>query len=79
MSDRRNEPYGQQGCHAQGRRRPDRGENERTRRRQPRDVCPQRRRLPNPDHEAFVDWFVLYWRQRGAQLSDGQLTDESEV
>jgi hypothetical protein len=42
-------------------------------------VCPQRRRLPNADHEAFVDWFVLYWRQRGAQLFAGQLTDESEV
>jgi hypothetical protein len=32
-----------------------------------RDICPQRRRLPDPDHEAFVEWFVAYWRSRGAQ------------
>jgi len=51
----------------------------RPRQRQPRDLCPQRRRLPNPDHEAFVDWFVLYWRRRGAQLFASQLTDESEI
>jgi hypothetical protein len=31
-------------------------------------VCPQRQRLPDPDHEAFVEWFVAYWRSRGAQL-----------
>lgn len=79
MSDPRNEHDGQQRCQAQGRRRPDRHGSGRVRRRQPRDVCPQRRRLPNPDHEAFVDWFVLYWRQRGAQLFASQLTDESEV
>jgi hypothetical protein len=42
-------------------------------------VCPQRRRLPNPDHEAFVDWFVLYWRQRGARLFAGQPADEKEA
>lgn len=36
--------------------------------RQVRDVCPQRRRLPDPDHEAFVEWFVAYWRSRGAEL-----------
>jgi hypothetical protein len=35
-----------------------------TRRRQPRDVCPQRVQLLDGDHQAFVDWFVSYWRQR---------------
>jgi hypothetical protein len=33
-----------------------------------RDVCPTRPRLLDPEHEAFVDWFVAYWRRRGAQL-----------
>lgn len=37
--------------------------------RQARDVCPQRRRLPDPDHEAFVEWFVAYWRSRDTQPS----------
>jgi hypothetical protein len=39
-----------------------------------RDACPQRPRLLDPDHEAFVDWFVLYWRRRGAQLFANQPT-----
>jgi len=79
MSDPRNEHDGQQRCQARGRRRPDRDQSGRIRQRQSRDVCPQRRRLPDPDHEAFVDWFVLYWRRRGAQLFASQLTDESEI
>ena len=67
-------------CPAPGRRR--RGNtclDVRPRQRQSRDLCPQHRRLPNPDHEAFVDWFVLYWRQRGARLFAGQPTDEKEA
>jgi hypothetical protein len=40
----------------------------RTGSRQARDVCPQHRRLPDPDHEAFVGWFVAYWRTGGTQL-----------
>ena len=36
--------------------------------RQARDVCPRHRRLPDPEHEAFVEWFVAYWRNGGAQL-----------
>jgi hypothetical protein len=39
-------------------------------------VCPQRRRLPDPDHEAFVDWFVTYWRRHGAQLFTSQTTEK---
>jgi hypothetical protein len=50
--------------------------NRRPSKRQPRDVCPQRRRLPDPDHEAFVDWFVTYWRRHGAQLFTGETTEK---
>jgi hypothetical protein len=39
-------------------------------------VCPQRQRLLDPDHEAFVDWFVVYWRRHGAQLFTGQTTEK---
>ena len=48
----------------------------RPRQRQPRDLCPQQRRLLDPDHEAFVDWFVTYWRRHGAQLFAGQPTEK---
>jgi hypothetical protein len=24
--------------------------------------------LLDPEHEAFVEWFVAYWRRRGARL-----------
>ncbi len=43
--------------------------------RQARDVCPQHRRLPDPEHEAFVEWFVAYWRNSGTQL----FTSEKEA
>ena len=33
-----------------------------------RDTCPARPRLFDPEHEAFVEWFVAYWRRRGARL-----------
>jgi hypothetical protein len=42
--------------------------NARSSRPRARDTCPERPRLLDPDHEAFVDWFVAYWRSRGAQL-----------
>lgn len=37
-------------------------------RRHTRSACSQRRRLPDPDHEAFVEWFVAYWRRRGSDV-----------
>jgi hypothetical protein len=30
--------------------------------------------LLDPDHEAFVDWFVTYWRHHGTQLFAGETT-----
>ncbi len=77
MSDPHEHPGGPAACPAEGRRRPATAVgSKRSRRRQPRDVCPQRRRLPDPDHEAFVDWFVVYWRRNGAQLFTGQTTEK---
>jgi hypothetical protein len=32
-----------------------------------------------PDHEAFVEWFVAYWRRRGAQLFTDQATGEETL
>jgi len=77
MSNPREDPGGRAACPARGRRRAasTRG-NQRSRQRQPRDVCPQRRRLLDPDHEAFVDWFVLYWRRHGTQLFTHQTTEK---
>jgi hypothetical protein len=40
----------------------------RSRQQRSRDICPDRPRLLDPDHEAFVDWFVTYWRSHGEQL-----------
>jgi hypothetical protein len=40
-----------------------------------RDVCTARQRLLDPEHEAFVDWFVAYWRRRGAQLFASHATE----
>jgi hypothetical protein len=77
MSNPREQSGGRAACPAPGRRRAasTRG-NQRSRQRQPRDVCPQRRRLPDPEHEAFVDWFVVYWRRHGAQLVTHQTTEK---
>jgi hypothetical protein len=44
-----------------------------------RDVCPRRQRLLEPDHEAFVDWFVAYWRQRGARVVAGQTIEQADA
>jgi hypothetical protein len=32
--------------------------------------------LLDPDHEAFVDWFVAYWRRHGAQLLASDTADK---
>jgi hypothetical protein len=42
-------------------------------------MCPKRQRLLDPDHEAFVDWFVTYWRQRGARLLAGQTIEKGDA
>jgi hypothetical protein len=55
-------------CRATGRRRPASQRASTIPGRPSRDVCPRRRRMLDPDHEAFVEWFVAYWRRRGAQL-----------
>jgi hypothetical protein len=57
-------------CDAPARRRA--ATKRRSRRARSRDACPERCRLLDPDHEAFVDWFVTYWRRNGAQLFAGQ-------
>jgi hypothetical protein len=59
-------------CRAAGRRRSANQRQTCHRRRQPRDACPQRQRLLDPDHEAFVEWFVAYWRRRGSDLFANQ-------
>jgi hypothetical protein len=41
-------------------------------------ICRHERRLANPDHEAFVAWFVAYWRRHGAQLFADQTTNGGE-
>jgi hypothetical protein len=66
-------------CRTAGRRRAVNQRQSASRGRQPRDVCPQRQRLPDPDHEAFVEWFVAYWRRRGAQLFTDQDTREETL
>lgn len=52
---------------------------ERPRKHPGRDLCPRRQRLLDPDHEAFVDWFVAYWRQRGAQVLTGQTMEQPDA
>jgi len=66
-------------CRTAGRRRAANQHQSAGRGRQPRDLCPQRQRLPDPDHEAFVEWFVAYWRRRGAQLFTDQATGEEAL
>lgn len=48
----------------------------RARRPRSRDTCPRRRRLADPEHEAFVDWFVQYWHRHGTELFAAQNTGE---
>ncbi len=60
-------------CSQRRRRRPENAQaSARVRRKRSRDACPQRARMLDPDHEAFVAWFVQYWSQRGASLFESQ-------
>jgi hypothetical protein len=81
MTDSSQQPHREAACRAAGRRRTASSRrSERPCPRQPRDACPRRPRLLDPDHEAFADWFVTYWRQRGAELfSDQTATEEANV
>jgi hypothetical protein len=79
MSNSPQQPRRGSKCRAPGRRRaasPPRSEGLSPRK--PRDACPRQARLLDPDHEAFADWFVAYWRQRGAELFSDQ-TEEANV
>jgi hypothetical protein len=77
MSDAENQPNQQDACAAPGRRRAaTKRAAARSRQARSRDTCPERQRLLDPDHEAFVDWFVTYWRRNGAQLFAGQTTNK---
>jgi len=50
------------------------GASARVRRKRSRNACPERDRMLDPEHEAFVAWFVQYWRQRGAFLFETEPT-----
>jgi hypothetical protein len=67
-------------CPARGRRRLCNSRDlKRSRKHAALDVCPGRQRLLDPDHEAFVEWFVAYWRQRGAQVLAGQTIEQPDA
>jgi len=68
MSDPEDQPSQQAACAAPGRRRATTKRASTGRQPRSRDTCPERQRLLDPDHDAFVDWFVAYWRHNGAQL-----------
>lgn len=68
MSNAEDQPGGQEVCRAPSRRRAATKRASKARQSRSRDTCPERQRLLDPDHEAFVDWFVTYWRHNGAQL-----------
>jgi hypothetical protein len=76
MSDPENKPNQEGDCAATGRRRTATKRASTARKARSRDTCPERPRLLDPDHEAFVDWFVTYWRRNGAQLFAGQATNK---
>jgi hypothetical protein len=79
MSDAHEHPPRRGTCRATSRRRAAVSpRDERPRMRPARDVCPRRARLLDPDHEAFAEWFVAYWHQRGAELFSDQ-TEEANV
>jgi hypothetical protein len=66
-------------CQTPGRQRPGTHRHT-TLRRHARSACSQRRRLADPDHEAFVEWFVAYWRRRGSDLfADSSVTKEAST
>jgi hypothetical protein len=68
MSDLEDHPNQREACQAPSRRRAANKRTSTARQSRSRDTCPERQRLLDPDHEAFVDWFVTYWRRNGAQL-----------
>jgi hypothetical protein len=76
MSDAEDQPSQQAACAATGRHRAATKRASTARQSRSRDTCPERQRLLDPDHEAFVDWFVTYWRRNGAQLFAGQTTSK---
>jgi hypothetical protein len=76
MSDAEDQPNQQAACRTPSRRRAATRRTRTSRQSRSRDTCPERQRLPDPDHEAFVDWFVTYWRHNGAQLLASQTTSK---
>jgi hypothetical protein len=77
VSDPKEQPNPSSGtCTAVGRRRAATRAKARSDQLRSRDACPKRQRLLDPDHEAFVDWFVTYWRRHGARLLAGQPTSK---
>jgi hypothetical protein len=74
MSNADGKPNQRDICRAASRRRAATRASTRAHRQRSRDACPQRQRLLDPDHEAFVDWFVTYWRRHGTQLFAGETT-----
>lgn len=74
MSDAEDQPIQREVCRAPNRRRAATKRASTARQSRSRDTCPERQRLLDPDHEAFVDWFVAYWRRNGAQLFAGETT-----
>jgi hypothetical protein len=74
MSDPEHPPSRQEVCRTPSRRRPAAKHMSTARQPRSRDACPARQRLLDPDHEAFVDWFVTYWRHHGTQLFAGDTT-----
>jgi hypothetical protein len=76
MSDAEDQPSQQDACATPGRRRAAAKRASAVRPSRSRDTCPERQRLLDPDHEAFVDWFVTYWQHNGAQLFASQTTSK---
>jgi hypothetical protein len=67
-------------CQTPGRQRPGSTRRHKPLQRHARSACSQRRRLADPDHEAFVEWFVAYWRRRGSDLFvDPSVTEEAST
>jgi hypothetical protein len=67
-------------CSARDRRQPAKARASlRARQQRSRDACPARTRMLDPEHEAFVAWFVLYWRSHGARLLTSKPTTGKEA
>ena len=69
MSEPEQPPTSPRVCKTPGRRRTATARvKNRSRAPRSRYTCPEQTRLLEPAHEAFADWFVTYWRGRGAEL-----------